>query len=75
MKLKQNIDIVSFLNTIKKCTSDVYLQTAEGDSLNLKSNLSQYIFVSLSFSHAPLMNGTVLCADPEDEKMLKYYLE
>ena len=47
MKLKENADLPAFLSQVKKCGGDVFLETQEGDSLNLKSTLSQYIFVSL----------------------------
>lgn len=48
MKLKENADLPAFLRQVKKCGGDVFLETQEGDSLNLKSTLSQYIFVSLA---------------------------
>ncbi len=46
MKLKNGIDVQDFLNSVKKCVSDVYLNTAEGDHMNLKSALSQIVFVA-----------------------------
>ena len=44
MKLKENIDFIDFIKKIKTCKGDVYFCTLEGDRLNLKSVLSQYIF-------------------------------
>lgn len=46
MKLKTGIDVQVFLNSVKKCVSDVYLNTAEGDHMNLKSALSQIVFAA-----------------------------
>lgn len=47
MKLKKNINVQAFLETVKKCDGNVYFKTIEGDQLNLKSLLSQYILVSI----------------------------
>ena len=43
MKLKNIKQLNQFREAINRCQSDVFLKSAEGDVLNLKSSLSQYI--------------------------------
>ena len=45
MKLSNVKDVQTFLNAVNACKSDVYLKSMEGDVLNLKSSLSQYIAI------------------------------
>lgn len=50
MKLKPQADLAAFLDAVGQCRSDVHFNTAEGDSLNLRSVLSQYVFAALAGS-------------------------
>lgn len=43
MKLKNVDELNGFLKAVDKCEKDVYLVSAEGDRLNLKSLFSRYI--------------------------------
>ena len=45
MKLNNVKDVETFLAAVNACESDVYLKSMEGDVLNLKSSLSQYIAI------------------------------
>ena len=45
MKLTNVKDVQTFLNAVNACQNDVYLKSNEGDVLNLKSSLSQYIAI------------------------------
>ena len=45
MKLSNVKDVQTFLAAVNACESDVYLKSLEGDVLNLKSSLSQYIAI------------------------------
>lgn len=75
MKIRNNIPVTEFLDTVRKCEGNVFFKTIEGDQLNLKSLLSQYIFVSI-IENAELMdNGVVDCSMEEDAAMLKEFLE
>lgn len=75
MKIRKNIPVTEFLDTVRKCEGNVFFKTIEGDQLNLKSLLSQYIFVSI-IENAELMdNGVVDCSMEEDVAMLKEFLE
>ena len=43
MKLKNNKEVEASRKVIHECEGDVYLKSPEGDVLNLKSSLSEYI--------------------------------
>ena len=65
-----DIDIADFIQTLDKCRGDVFLETEEGDVLNLKSKLCQMIGVSNILKDAIIKEVTIRCADPEDESLL-----
>lgn len=72
LHLNENADLFQFLNAVKQCRQDVLFKTAEGDVLNLKSTLSQYLFAAISDKASLLGNSTICCAK-EDAKKLKLY--
>ena len=74
MKLKKEISLTSFLQKVKDCRGEITFQTEEGDSLNLKSVLSQYLFVVLAEQSDVWEHGSIRCAE-EDEDLLGEYLE
>lgn len=66
MKLRNIDELNGFLNAVDKCKKDVYLMSAEGDKLNLKSLFSRYISMGKLLSE----NGDRLelfCDSKEDE--------
>ncbi len=65
-----NIDFEKFIKAIDSCKGDVYLETEEGDILNLKSKLCQMIGLSTILSNTEVSEATVRCSNPEDETML-----
>ncbi|MGN1024583.1 MAG: polya polymerase [Lachnospiraceae bacterium] len=75
MKLKQNIDMAKFIACVKKCRADVYYHSTEGDSLNLKSTLSQYIFTAAAAGSNFLAGGRVDCEDEKDYAVLADFVE
>lgn len=75
MKIRKNIRVTDFLDTVKKCEGNVYFKTTEGDQLNLKSLLSQYIFVSIIDNTELTDNGVVDCSKEEDAALLEEFLE
>lgn len=74
MRLKENTDLIEFIKTTKKCRQDVLFRTAEGDRLNLKSTLSQYLFSVMSGNRELLENGEIECQEAADYQMLEGYL-
>lgn len=76
MKIDRIRDIEGFFSAIDSCTGHVELLTAEGDRLNLKSKLSQYISLANIFSSETVIPGLeIIVSDPEDLKKLEKYVE
>lgn len=73
MKLKADADLVEFIHAVKACRKDVCFVTKEGDRLNLKSTLSQYLFVALISSPELLYSGQI-AYEPEDLPKLEGFL-
>ncbi|WP_302419719.1 polya polymerase [Blautia marasmi] len=75
MKLKESIDLVNFLRQVQKCKGEIYLETEDGDKLNLKSTLSQYVCVVLAENKDILRNSEITIATDEDIEVLSCYLQ
>ncbi|MBR2489140.1 MAG: hypothetical protein IKB45_01560 [Clostridia bacterium] len=65
-----NIDFDDFIKAIDECKGDVYLETSDGDVLNLKSKLCQMIGLNTILRSAEVEEATIRCANPDDETML-----
>ena len=74
MRLRKNASPVDFLKRVQKCQYDVYLETEEEDRLNLKSVLSQYLFVVLAEQSDVWEHSRITCKDT-DREVLKEYLD
>lgn len=74
MKLKSNVNMLAFLEEVKKCDGEVCFESTEGDILNLKSLLSQYLFAALSRRTDLLSLGGITCTQPNDYEKLMPYL-
>lgn len=65
-----NIDFNEFINALDKCTGDVFLETSEGDVLNLKSKLCQIMGIANILKGATVSEATIRCANKDDETLL-----
>ncbi len=65
-----NVTFDNFIKVIDRCKGDVYLETEDGDTLNLKSKLCQLLGLSHLLSKTETIDTTIRCTDPEDEIML-----
>lgn len=65
-----DIDIADFIQTLDSCKGDVYLETAEGDVLNLKSKLCQMMGVSNILKGAVISEAKIRCTCKDDEALL-----
>ena len=65
-----DIDFKEFIEAVDACTGDVFLETEEGDVLNLKSKLCQMMGLSNILKGASVAEATVRCANMEDETKL-----
>ncbi len=65
-----NINFEDFIKAIDECRGDVYLETADGDVLNLKSKLCQMIGLSTILKSTEIEEATIRCTNQDDETML-----
>lgn len=75
MKVQNISDIEGFFKTVDSCKGKVELVTGEGDRLNLKSKLSQYVSMANIFSNGEIPELEVIAYEPEDtERLLNFMM-
>ena len=75
MKVQNIKEIDKFFEVVNSCTGKVELVTGEGDRLNLKSKLSQYVSVANIFSNGEIPELEIVASEPEDEEKIASFLE
>jgi len=65
-----NIDFQKFMEAIDQCKGEVYLVTAEGDKLNLKSKLCQVIGLARLIEGGTISEAKIVCSNPDDDSLL-----
>ncbi len=70
MKVQNITDIDAFFKVIDQCRGKVELVTGEGDRLNLKSKLSQYVSMANIFSNGEIPELEILAYEKEDTDRL-----
>ncbi len=75
MKINNISNTEEFFKVIDQCKGTVELITSEGDRLNLKSKLSQYVALSKMFSEAKIGGIELVAHEPEDvDRLFKFLL-
>jgi len=74
MKIKDIAEPTKFFDAVAKCNGRVELLTAEGDRLNLKSKLCQYIALTQMFEEKRVEGMELAISDPGDIAALCPYL-
>lgn len=74
MKIKNITEPQEFFETLNKCKGSVELVTSEGDRLNMKSKLCQYITLTQMFKDATIDEVELIVSEPEDMSLLLNYL-
>lgn len=74
MKIKNITEPVKFFETLSNCKGTVELVTGEGDRLNMKSKLCQYIALTQMFKDASIDELDLVVSEPEDMDMLIGFL-
>ncbi|MGN0114151.1 MAG: hypothetical protein ACI396_02375 [Acutalibacteraceae bacterium] len=70
-KLKlHDIDVADFIKTVDSCKGNVFLETEEGDCLNLKSKLCQIAGLTTLIKGGIIVEAYIRCENPEDESKL-----
>lgn len=75
MKVQNIKDIDKFFSVIDKCQGKVELVTKEGDRLNLKSKLTQYVALAKLFSDGNIPEVELVVYEREDiDRLLDYMI-
>lgn len=74
MKIYHIKDIDGFFNVVDSCKGRIELVTGEGDKINLKSKLCQYISLAEIFSNGEIPEMELIVQEPADMKKLIDYL-
>jgi len=74
MKVQNIKNIEKFFKVIDSCAGKVELVTGEGDRLNLKSKLCQYVSMAKIFSDGTIAELEIIAYEPEDIKKLVNFM-
>ena len=74
MKVQNITNIEKFFEVIDSCEGKVELVTGEGDRLNLKSKLSQYVSLAKIFSDGQIEELELIAAEPADIQKLVNFM-
>ena len=73
MKIENIKDIDKFFAVLDKCKGKVELVTGEGDRLNLKSKLTQYVALAKCFSDGTIPEMELVVHEREDiDRLLEF---
>ena len=75
MKVQGINDVEKFFEVVNSCIGKVELVTGEGDRLNLKSKLSQYVSMANILNDPSIKELELLAYEPEDiNKLLDFMM-
>ena len=75
MKVQNITDVEGLFRVIDTCRGRVELVTGEGDRLNLKSKLSQYVSMASVFSNGEIPELEIVTYEKEDtDKLIRFML-
>lgn len=75
MKVQNITDVKKFFDVVDSCKGKVELVTGEGDRLNLKSKLCQYVSLANIFSNGEIPELEIIAHEKEDvDKLLTFMI-
>ncbi|MDD3415315.1 MAG: polya polymerase [Lachnospiraceae bacterium] len=74
MKVQNITDIDKFFKVVDSCKGRVELVTGEGDRLNLKSKLSQYVSMANIFSDGTIEELEIIAYEADDINKLVSFM-
>ena len=74
MKVTNITNIDKFFEVVDSCKGKVELVTGEGDHLNLKSKLSQYVSLANIFSSGEIPELEIVAYEHEDIQKLMLFM-
>ena len=76
MKVQNITDVEGFFKVVDSCKGRVELARGEGDRLNLKSKLSQYVSMANIFSNGEIPELEVIAYEKEDtDKLIQFMID
>ena len=76
MKVQNITDVEGFFKVVDSCKGRVELVTGEGDRLNLKSKLSQYVSMANIFSNGEIPVLEVIAYEKEHtDKLIQFMID
>ncbi|MCI7262187.1 MAG: polya polymerase [Clostridiaceae bacterium] len=76
MKIQNITNVEKFFDVINQCKGTVELVSREGDRINLKSKLSQYVSMATIFSNGYIKELELVAYEPEDvERLIKFMVQ
>ena len=76
MKVQNITDVEGFFKVVDSCKGRVELVTGEGDGLDLKSKLSQYVSMANIFANGEIPELEVIAYEKEDtDKLIQFMLD
>ncbi|CAM4316411.1 polya polymerase [Paenibacillus alkaliterrae] len=74
MKIYNLDNVDGFFSVLDQCKGVVELITPDGDRLNLKSKLCQYVALSKLLKEAKINDIEIVAYDPDDVHLLFHFL-
>ena len=74
MKLQNVKDVRKLFEVVDSCKGKVMLITGEGDQLNLKSKLTQYVSLANIFSGGEIPELEIVASEPDDIAKLMSFM-
>ena len=76
MKIQNISNVEKFFQIVDSCAGKVELVTGEGDRLNLKSKLCQYVSMAKIISDGTIAELEIIAYEPEDiKKIVDFMME
>ena len=76
MKVQHIHDLEKFFELVDSCQGKVELVTGEGDRINLRSKLSQFVSMAKIFASEEIPELELVASEPEDvQKFLDFMME
>lgn len=73
MKIHNITDVDRFFQVVDECRGTVELVSPEGDRINLKSKLAQYLSMATIFSNGYIKELELVAYDKEDvDRLIKF---
>lgn len=73
MKIQNISDVEAFFKIVDECQGTVELVSPEGDRINLKSKIAQYLSMATIFSNGYIKELDLIAHEKEDvERLMRY---